>query len=215
MTMRSSSTACAWTQPVTEVGSSVTIITAADIEAQGFDFVLDAVATAPGVTINQNGTFGGCCVCAYSRRVQRTNAGHHRRCGGQRSNVARRRLRLRPPRSEPTSNASKFYAARNRPCGAQTRLAASSTSLPTDPAEGRALESVCTRPGHSAHCAAGIDFTGAGERLDYRFAVTTNRHSDGISKADEANGNTESRCIMIRRPISARLGSRVGAEVVG
>ena len=46
-------------QPVTEVGSSVTIITAADIEAQGFDFVLDAVATAPGVTINQNGTFGG------------------------------------------------------------------------------------------------------------------------------------------------------------
>ena len=46
-------------QPVTEVGSSVTIITADEIEAQGFDFVVDALATAPSVTINQNGAFGG------------------------------------------------------------------------------------------------------------------------------------------------------------
>lgn len=46
-------------QTATEVGSSVTIITAEEIEEQGFDFVLDAVASAPGVTINQNGSFGG------------------------------------------------------------------------------------------------------------------------------------------------------------
>ena len=46
-------------QTATEVGSSVTVITADDIDALGFDFVLDAIASAPGVTVNQNGTFGG------------------------------------------------------------------------------------------------------------------------------------------------------------
>ena len=46
-------------QTVTEIGSSVTIITAEDIEKLGFDFALDAVAAAPGVTVNSNGAFGG------------------------------------------------------------------------------------------------------------------------------------------------------------
>jgi len=46
-------------QTETEIGSSVTIITAEDIEELGFDFALDAIAAAPGVTINSNGAFGG------------------------------------------------------------------------------------------------------------------------------------------------------------
>ncbi len=46
-------------QAVTEIGSSVSIITADDIEALGFDFAIDAIASAPGVTVNQNSTFGG------------------------------------------------------------------------------------------------------------------------------------------------------------
>jgi len=46
-------------QPATEVGSSVSVLTADEIEALGSSFVLDAIATMPGVTINQNGSFGG------------------------------------------------------------------------------------------------------------------------------------------------------------
>lgn len=46
-------------QTKSEIGSAVTIITADDIEALGFDFAVDAIASAPGVTINQNGAFGG------------------------------------------------------------------------------------------------------------------------------------------------------------
>jgi vitamin B12 transporter len=46
-------------QPATEVGSSVSILTASDIEALGSDYVLDAIATVPGVTVNQNGAYGG------------------------------------------------------------------------------------------------------------------------------------------------------------
>ncbi len=45
--------------PASEVGSSVSIITAEDIELRGYAFALDALAAAPGVTINQNGAFGG------------------------------------------------------------------------------------------------------------------------------------------------------------
>ena len=46
--------------------------------------------------------------------------------------------------------------------------------------------------------------------MDYRFAVTT-IDSDGISKADEANGNTETDAFD-STTISARLGSTIGEE---
>jgi vitamin B12 transporter len=46
-------------QTETELGSSVGILTAADIERMGFAFTVDAVAAVPGVTINSNGAFGG------------------------------------------------------------------------------------------------------------------------------------------------------------
>ncbi len=46
-------------QTTAETGSTVRIIDADEIAALGFSHALDAVATAPGVTVNQNGTFGG------------------------------------------------------------------------------------------------------------------------------------------------------------
>ena len=46
-------------QTAAETGSSVRIISADEIEALGFSHALDAVAKAPGVTVNQNGPFGG------------------------------------------------------------------------------------------------------------------------------------------------------------
>ena len=45
--------------PLGEAGASVSVITAEDIELRAYQFALDAIATAPGVTINQNGTYGG------------------------------------------------------------------------------------------------------------------------------------------------------------
>ncbi|MDE0064335.1 MAG: TonB-dependent receptor [Gammaproteobacteria bacterium] len=46
-------------QTTAETGSTVRIIDAEEIAALGFSHALDAVARAPGVTVNQNGTFGG------------------------------------------------------------------------------------------------------------------------------------------------------------
>lgn len=46
-------------QTTAETGSTVRIIDAEEIETLGFNHALDAIANAPGVTINQNGAFGG------------------------------------------------------------------------------------------------------------------------------------------------------------
>ena len=46
-------------QTAAETGASVSVITAADIEAVAADFAIEAIASAPGVTVNQNGAFGG------------------------------------------------------------------------------------------------------------------------------------------------------------
>ncbi len=46
-------------QTARETGTSVSLITSEDIKASGFNFLVDAIAAAPGVTVNQNGTFGG------------------------------------------------------------------------------------------------------------------------------------------------------------
>jgi vitamin B12 transporter len=46
-------------QAAREAGTSVSVITAEDIEALGVDFAVDALAQVPGLTVNQNGTFGG------------------------------------------------------------------------------------------------------------------------------------------------------------
>ena len=46
-------------QTAAETGSTVRVIDAEQIEALGFSHALDAIARAPGVTVNQNGSFGG------------------------------------------------------------------------------------------------------------------------------------------------------------
>ena len=46
-------------QSAAETGSTVRIIDADEIAALGFSHALDALAMAPGVTVNQNGSFGG------------------------------------------------------------------------------------------------------------------------------------------------------------
>ncbi|MBT5187580.1 MAG: TonB-dependent receptor, partial [Kordiimonadaceae bacterium] len=46
-------------QPLSQLGSSVTVLSEADLERNQQSFVLDALETVPGVAISQNGSFGG------------------------------------------------------------------------------------------------------------------------------------------------------------
>lgn len=175
-------------QPATEVGSSVSIITADDIEALGVDFVLDAIAAVPGVTINQNGTFGG----SASIRI--------RGAGSEQTLVIVDGVVT----NDPTSPGGGYDFARLDPANVERieiLKGPQSTLWGTD-AIGGVINIITKRPdeglggnvflqtGSFGLLRGAAEVGGAGDTYDFRLSMT-DTSTDGISKADEANGNTE------------------------
>ena len=175
-------------QTPTEIGSSVSIITADDIEALGVDFVLDAVATAPGVTINQNGAFGG----SASVRI--------RGASSEQTLVIIDGAVV----NDPTSPGGGFNFARLDPENIErieVLKGPQSTLWGTD-AIGGVINIVTKRPaagfggnvfaqgGSFGSLRGGAEVRGANDVYDFRVAATGHT-TDGISKADESNGNPE------------------------
>ena len=175
-------------QPATEVGSSVSVLTADDIEALGTDFILDAIATMPGVTINQNGSFGG----AASVRI--------RGASSEQTLVIIDGVVA----NDPTSPGGGFNFAHLDPANVErieVLKGPQSTLWGTD-AIGGVVNIISKRPqqgiggsvfaqaGSYGSTRGGAEIQGAGERFDFRLAAS-GTSTDGISKADENNGNTE------------------------
>ncbi|MEM6539469.1 MAG: TonB-dependent receptor [Pseudomonadota bacterium] len=175
-------------QAATEIGSSVTIITAEDIEELGFDFALDAVASAPGVTINSNGAFGG----QASVRI--------------RGAATEQTLVLIDgiPVNDPSSPGGGFNFARldtENIERIEVLKGPQSTLWGTD-AIGGVVSIITKRPGEGLGGSAfaeygsfntfrgGASVENGGDIGDFRLALVTTT-TDGISKADENNGNTE------------------------
>lgn len=175
-------------QTETEVGSSVTIITAEDIDALGFDFAVDAVAAAPGVTINSNGAFGG----SASVRI--------RGASSEQTLVLIDGVVV----NDPTSPGGGFNFARldtENIERIEILKGPQSTLWGTD-AIGGVVSITTKRPeeglGGSAFAEygsfntfrGGASIGNANDTGDFRLAIV-GTSSDGISKADESNGNTE------------------------
>jgi vitamin B12 transporter len=175
-------------QPVTEVGSSVTIITAEDIEALGVDFAIDALALAPGVTVNQNGAFGG----AASVRIRGAASGQTLVIiDGVVAN-------------DSTSPGGGFDFARLDTANIERIevLKGPQSTLWGSDAIGGVVNIITKRPepgfggkafaeaGSFSSLRGGAEISGANEKYDFRLSAIGNT-TDGISKADEANGNTE------------------------
>lgn len=194
-------------QAETEVGSSVSVLTADEIQDLSVDYVLEAVATIPGVTTNQNGAFGG------SASVRIRGASSEQTLvivDGVTSN-------------DPTSPGGGFDFARLDPSNIErieVLKGPQSTLWGTD-AIGGVVNIVTKRPdkhfqgnafaqaGSFNSFRGGAEISGAGEIVQYRLSATTNT-TDGISKADEANGNTEDDGFD-----STTVNASIGADIFG
>lgn len=175
-------------QTETEVGSSVTIITAEDIDALGFDFAVDAVAAAPGVTINSNGAFGG----SASVRI--------RGASSEQTLVLIDGVVV----NDPTSPGGGFNFARLDTenidrieilKGPQSTLWGTDAiggvvSITTKRPEERLGGSAFAEYGSFNTFRGGASIGNANDTGDFRLAIV-GTSSDGISKADEDNGNIE------------------------
>lgn len=175
-------------QTATETGSSLSIITAEEIEELGLIYVLDAIAQAPGVTINQNGTFGG-------------NASVRIRGASSEQTVV---LIDGIPVNDPSSPGGGFNFARldtENIERIEVLKGPQSTLWGTDAIGG--IVSITTKsPGAGFGGEAfaeygsfntlrgGASVSNASNIGDFRLAAVT-VSSDGISKADEDNGNSE------------------------
>ncbi|MCP4044357.1 MAG: TonB-dependent receptor [Gammaproteobacteria bacterium] len=175
-------------QTVAEVGSSVTIITADEIETLGLDFAIDVLALAPGVTINQNGAFGG------SASIRIRGAASEQTLVIIDGVVA----------NDPTSPGGGFDFARLDTANIERIeiLKGPQSTLWGSDAIGGVINIITKRPeqgfagkafleaGSFSSLRGGAEIGGANDRYDFRLSAIGST-SDGISKADENNGNTE------------------------
>lgn len=175
-------------QTATEIGTSVSVITAEEIDSLGYDFAVDAVASAPGVTINQNGSYGG------------TATVRIRGAASEQTLVLIDGIVV----NDTTSPGGGFDFARldtSNIAQIEVLKGPQSTLWGTD-AIGGVVSIITKRPkdgfggtlfgeyGSYNTFRGGASLTGASNRGDFRLALTSTS-SDGISKADEANGNDE------------------------
>ena len=175
-------------QTATEVGSSVSIITSEEIDALGFDFALDAISAAPGVNVNSNGAFGGLATVRI------------RGAASEQTLVLIDGVAV----NDPSSLGGGFNFARldtENIERIEILKGPQSTLWGTD-AIGGVISVITKRPekefggslfaeyGSYDTFRGGASVEGANETGDFRLAIV-GTSSDGISKADEDNGNSE------------------------
>ncbi len=175
-------------QTATEIGSSVSIITADDIEELGFDFAIDAIASAPGVTVNQNSTFGG--VATVRIRGAATNQTLVIIDGVPVNDASQSSGGFDFARLD-TANIERIEVLK----GPQSTLWGSDAiggvvSIITKDPEPGFGGSAFAELGSFETYRGGASIGNASDQGDFRLAYS-GISSAGISKADEDNGNTE------------------------
>ncbi|MXW46693.1 MAG: TonB-dependent receptor [Gammaproteobacteria bacterium] len=175
-------------QTAAEAGATVRVIDAARLEDLGFNHAVDAISTTPGVTINQNGAFGG----SASVRI--------RGASSDQTLVLIDGVAV----NDPSSPGGGFNFARldTEHIERIEILSGPQSTLWGTDAIGGVVSIVTKRPGKGLNGSlfgqagsfdtfrGGASVSHGGDAGDFRLAATqlTTR---GISKADERNGNTE------------------------
>ena len=203
-------------QTTAEAGSTVRVIDAVQIEARGFSHALDAIAGAPGVTINQNGAFGG----SATVRIRGASSDqtlvlidgisvNDASSPGGGFNFARL----------DTENIERIEIL----SGPQSTLwgtdaiggvVSITTKRPSEGLTGDAF----AQAGSFGMFRGGASISSAGAIGDFRLAATQ-LGTDGISRADARNGNVEddgfdSRTLSAQGGLYLPAGARIDASVL-
>ena len=203
-------------QTTAETGLTVRVIDAVQIETKGFSHALDTIAGAPGVTINQNGAFGG----SASVRIRGASSDHtlvlidgvsvnDASSPGGGFNFARL----------DTENIERVEIL----SGPQSTLWGTDAiggvvSITTKrPREGL-TGNVFAQAGSFGMFRGGASISSAGNVGDFRLAATQ-LGTDGISRADARNGNVEddrfdSRTLSAQGGLYLPAGARIDASVL-
>ncbi len=203
-------------QTTAEVGSTVRVIDAADIEALGFNHALDVLANAPGVTVNQNGSYGG----SATVRIRGASsdqtlvlvdgvAVNDASSPGGGFNFARL----------DTENIERIEIL----SGPQSTLWGTDAiggvvSITTRRPDEGLRGAVFGQTGSFGAFRGGASVSNAGEAGDFRLAATQ-LNTDGISRADQANGNDEqdsfdALTLSARGGLNLPAGARIDGSVL-
>ncbi|MGC6512068.1 MAG: TonB-dependent receptor plug domain-containing protein [Parvibaculales bacterium] len=173
---------------LSEAGTSISVITAEEIRRKGHDYVIDALADVPGVSVNQNGAFGG---SGFVRTRGASANGH--------TLVLIDGVAVNDPTS--VGNAFDFASLDATHIERIEILKGGQATLWGSDAMAGVVSITTKQPEaaeFSGHIEAGsfntfrtgLALGGVRGRASGRVAVNY-QESDGISKADEDDGNTE------------------------
>ncbi len=202
-------------QNINDVGASISVIGAEALERGQYSFVIDALQTLPGVTINQNGAIGG--LATVSIRGAATAQTVILIDGVQMNDVS--------------SPAGGFNFGSLDPTGIERIevLKGPQAVLYGSDAIGGVVNIITKTGGEGLTGSAfveygafetfrgGITLAGGTEDLGFNFSAS-DIQSDGISKADAADGNTEAdayESYTLRGRVTAKLSDNVRLEAFG
>lgn len=200
-------------QPISDIAKSIAVLDATDLEAGQYTFVIDALQTLPGVAINQNGAFGG--VATVSIRGAATDQTVVLIDGVQ--------------VNDPSSVGGAFDFSNLDPAGIERIevLKGPQAVLYGSDAMGGVINIITKRGadgfGGDAFAEFGAFDTlhtggnlhGGSEKLGFNLTASF-KDTDGISAADEADGNTETdgyKNLSLRGKLHAKLGDNAGFEI--
>ena len=175
-------------QPLSEIGTSISVLTDVDLVKGQYVYVLDALGSVPGVAISQSGSFGG------------TASVSIRGAGGDQTLVFVDGVRL----NDPSSTGNGYNFANLDPHniermeilrGPQSVLYGSDAiggvvNIITKSGEEDAGASVFAETGSFNTYRGGATAFGGTEKFGYNIAAS-GTSTDGVSSADENDGNSE------------------------
>ncbi len=206
------STATRYEQPLSNVGSSISVISADDLKAAQITFLQDALTTTPGVSINQNGSFGG----LSSLRIR----------GAKQVTILIDGVQVNDPST--TDGSANFANYDVNAVDHIEILRGPQSILYGSDAMGGVIN-VITKSGEDGFGGngfleggsyntvnGGVNIYGGDQKLHYSLSARSIR-SDGISKADENDGNTEQdayRNISLHSKLSATLSENLKSTII-